>query len=71
MPRNIGSIDRAFRVAAGMGLLTLVFVGPQTAWGFIGLLSVITGLVGYCPLYHLFHFSTNLARQEQGPSRTA
>jgi hypothetical protein len=51
MPRNEGTIDRALRVLVGLGLLALVFTGPQTPWGWIGLVPLLTGLVGFCPLY--------------------
>ena len=59
MPRNMGSIDRWIRVALGMGLLSLTFAGPQTAWGYLGFLPLLTALVGFCPLYALFGWSTN------------
>lgn len=58
MSRNLGVIDRTLRVLLGLGLMTLVFVGPQTAWGWIGLPVLVTGLAGYCPLYRLFGWST-------------
>jgi DUF2892 family protein len=51
MPHNVGSTDRWIRVIVGIGLLALVFFGPKTAWGYIGLIPLITGLFGYCPLY--------------------
>lgn len=54
MPRNIGSTDRWLRVILGIGLLALVFFGPKTVWGYLGLIPLITGLFGYCPLYHVF-----------------
>jgi len=58
MPRNEGTLDRALRIIAGLVLLSLVFVGPQTAWGWIGLVPLATGLVGYCPLYRLLGINT-------------
>jgi hypothetical protein len=45
-------------VAAGLGLLSLAFLGPQTPWGYVGLLPLATGLIGSCPAYTLFGFST-------------
>lgn len=51
---NVGNVDRVVRVVLGLGLLLLVFVGPETPWGYLGLLPLVTGLVGYSPLYHLF-----------------
>lgn len=58
MSRNEGNIDRALRIILGLGLLALVFVGPQTPWGWIGLVPLITGLVGFCPLYRLIGINT-------------
>jgi hypothetical protein len=50
--------DRALRVAVGLGLLSLVFVGPATWLGLIGLVPLITGIFGHCPVYRLFGIST-------------
>jgi len=58
MPTNEGNLDRALRVIAGAGILSLAFVGPQTVWGYVGLVPLITGLVGYCPLYAMLGLST-------------
>ena len=46
------------RVVLGLGLLTLTFVGPDTALGYLGLIPLATGLLGSCPLYSLLGFST-------------
>ena len=51
--RNEGTIDRVLRVGLGVALIALVFVGPQTPWGWLGLVPLLTGLVGFCPLYRL------------------
>jgi len=58
MQRNEGTIDRAMRIIAGLGILSLVFVGPQTPWGWIGLVPLVTGLVGVCPVYSLLGIRT-------------
>jgi len=58
LAKNEGGWDRGFRIILGIVLLALVFVGPQTAWGWIGLVPLLTGLVGSCPLYRLFGIST-------------
>lgn len=58
LPRNEHTIERAVRVIAGLGLLAIVFVGPQTKWGLIGLLPLVTGLVGSCPIYTVLGVST-------------
>lgn len=51
---NVGPADRALRIVAGAVLLALAFVGPRTAWGFLGLVPLLTGALGSCPLYTLF-----------------
>jgi len=58
MPRNEGTLDRALRIIAGLVLLALVFIGPQTAWGWIGIVPLATGLIGYCPLYRVLGINT-------------
>lgn len=63
MPKiNEGAIDRLLRIVAGLALLALVFVGPRTPWGYLGLVPLITGVVGYCPLYTLLRINTRGAR---------
>jgi len=58
MTTNVGGIDRALRITLGLILLSLTFVGPQTPWGWIGALPLVTGLLGWCPAYTLFRWST-------------
>lgn len=58
MQKNEGMIDRALRIAAGVVLIALVFVGPQTPWGWIGVIPLVTGLVGWCPVYRLLGVRT-------------
>ena len=57
-PKNEHTVERVLRVLIGVVLLSLVFVGPQTAWGWIGILLLVTGLVGSCPAYTIFGIST-------------
>ncbi|TVR57164.1 MAG: DUF2892 domain-containing protein [Gemmatimonadales bacterium] len=57
-PRNEGTADRVLRVTFGLVLLSLVFVGPQTLWGLVGLIPIATGLLGSCPAYTLLGMST-------------
>ncbi len=49
--------ERVIRVIAGLIILSLVFVGPQSWWGLIGLVPLVTGLVGSCPAYSLLGIS--------------
>lgn len=58
MQRNEGTIDRTLRIIAGLGLLSLVFIGPQTPWGWLGLVPLVTGLVGVCPVYSVLGIRT-------------
>ena len=58
MKANEGSADRAMRVVLGVILLAMVFVGPQSLWGLVGIVPLLTGLLGYCPLYAVFGFNT-------------
>jgi len=58
MTRNEGAADRGLRVIAGLAILSLVFVGPQTPWAWLGLVPLVTGLVGYCPVYALLGIRT-------------
>ena len=55
---NEHPVERALRVLIGLSLLSLVFFGPKTAWGYLGLVPIVTGLSGMCPLYSILGFST-------------
>lgn len=50
---NVGGIDRLLRIVVGIVLIALVFVGPKTPWGWVGLVPLLTGLFSTCPLYSL------------------
>ncbi len=58
MKPNEAIWDRMIRVVLGIGLLSLVFVGPRTPWGIVGVVPLLTGLVGFCPLYRMLGLST-------------
>ncbi len=55
---NEGTIDRSIRVLAGLAILSLAFVGPRTALGYLGVVPLLTGLIGFCPLYRVLGIST-------------
>jgi hypothetical protein len=63
MTRNIGPVDRLIRIIVGVGLLSLVLVGPQTWWGLLGLVPLGTALIGWCPPYALLGIDTCAARR--------
>ena len=58
MKKNVGSMERVIRVVAGAGILSLTVIGPQTLWGLVGVVPLVTGLVGWCPPYHLLGINT-------------
>ena len=58
MKANEGGIDRILRIIVGLVLLSLVFIGPQTPWGWVGLVPLLTGSFGLCPLYSLMGINT-------------
>ncbi|MBZ0070874.1 MAG: DUF2892 domain-containing protein [Thiohalobacteraceae bacterium] len=58
MAHNVGGIDRALRLIVGLGLISIVFIGPQTPWGWIGIVPITTALLGWCPAYKLLGLKT-------------
>jgi hypothetical protein len=58
MKANEGTIDRALRVIAGLVLVGLAATGTVGVWGWIGVLPLLTGLVGFCPAYAIFGMNT-------------
>ena len=63
---NVGKWDRIIRVIVGLGILAFL---PKTTWALLGLVPLGTGIAGYCPLYHLFGWST--ARSDKRVTKTA
>lgn len=55
---NMGSPDRVIRFIVGVALVALVFVGPRSPWGWLGIILILTGLFGMCPLYSILGIST-------------
>lgn len=58
MKTNSGGLDRVLRVLAGLVLIALTLTGVIGAWGWIGIVAVLTGAVGYCPAYSLLEINT-------------
>ena len=67
MTRNIGKPERIVRVVVGLGILSLAFWGPESPWAYLGILPLLTGLLGWCPPYALLGIST--ARAPSGEER--
>ncbi len=51
MEKNVSTWDRAIRVLLGVGLIGATVMGSIGAWGWVGVIPLATGLVGFCPLY--------------------
>ena len=58
MKTNEGTLDRALRIAAGLILLALTLTGTIGLWGWIGVVPLLTGAIGFCPLYSVLGFRT-------------
>ena len=58
MKQNVHNIERVIRILIGLGLISLVFVGPQTPWGWLGVIPLATGIIGWCPPYARLGIST-------------
>lgn len=58
MTLNEGGFDRIIRIVLGLALVSLALVGPQTPWGWLGLILVATGVMGWCPIYSVLGLKT-------------
>lgn len=58
MTRNVGGLDKMLRIGAGVVLLLLGLLGPLGWWGLIGVVPLVTGLMGNCPVYSLVGLNT-------------
>jgi len=59
MKKNVGGFDRGIRIALGLVLIAVAIFVPGSKWGYIGILPLFTGLLGWCPPYSLIGFSSN------------
>ena len=58
MKQNVHNIERVVRVVIGAAIVSLVFIGPQSPWGWLGLVPMATGLLGWCPPYAMLGINT-------------
>ena len=58
MKQNVGGIDRTLRAIVGLGLISMVFIGPQAVWGWVGIVPLATAIMGWCPPYALLGLNT-------------
>lgn len=68
MRKNMSGLDRIVRVSIGVLLIISAMVGALGPWAYVGVLAVIVGLVGNCPLYSLFGVKTCKTPSESSPS---
>jgi hypothetical protein len=64
MKKNVGGIDRVLRIGAGVALIGLAATGTVGAWGWIGVVPLATGLLGWCPAYPLVGFSSCAVKKQ-------
>jgi O-antigen ligase len=58
MTKNIGNIERIIRIVGGLVLIALAATGTVGVWGWLGLVPLATGLLGWCPPYSLLGINT-------------
>lgn len=58
MTRNVGGIDRILRAVVGIGLILAAFTGVVGMWGYIGVVPLLTAVIGWCPAYLPFGIRT-------------
>lgn len=58
MKTNVGGIDKILRIIVGIVLITLAVTGMIGVWGWIGVVPLLTGLFGTCPLYSMLGMNT-------------
>ncbi len=56
--KNVGDIDKIIRIIVGLALISVVFVGLKTAWGWVGLVLLLTGFFNFCPLHSIIGLNT-------------
>ena len=71
MKKNVGSVDRVIRLVVGLGLLSIIWVGPQTLWGLLGLIPLATAVTSYCPNYQIFGINTCKSGETAQPGNSA
>jgi len=61
MKKNMSNLDRGIRIALGIVILSLIFfLSGGIRWiGLLGLIPLVTGIFGFCPLYALLKIKTN------------
>ena len=58
MKTNGGGIDKILRIAVGIALIAMAYMNVVGVWGYIGVVPLLTGLIGWCPVYPLLGISS-------------
>mgnify|MGYP000939404301 CR=1 FL=1 len=58
MKKNEGNLDRILRVVVGLSLIGLAVGNVVGPWGYIGIVPLLTGALGMCPLYSILGINT-------------
>ena len=58
MTKNVGGVDRILRIVVGIALIAAAATGAIGVWGYIGVVALATGLMGWCPPYAILGFNT-------------
>lgn len=58
MKSNVGGIDRILRIVIGLVLIGLAVTGTVGVWGWLGIVPLATGAIGWCPPYAIFGWNT-------------
>ncbi len=58
MTKNIGGVDRILRIVVGLALIAAAATGAIGVWGYVGVVALATGLMGWCPPYAILGFNT-------------
>ena len=58
MKANVGGIDKVLRIAVGIALIAMAYMNVIGVWGYVGVVPLLTGAMGWCPVYPLLGFSS-------------
>jgi uncharacterized membrane protein YfcA len=58
LTKNVGGIDRILRIVLGVALIAGSLTGAIGVWGYLGVVPLLTAVIGWCPPYSLFGFNT-------------
>jgi hypothetical protein len=58
MKSNVGGMDRILRIVVGLVLIGLTVTGTIGVWGWLGVVPLATGAIGWCPPYAIFGWNT-------------